>query len=412
MITPEDALEAYKKYGSKRKAAQVLGLPRTSFRRLLKKALFDEPKDKVNLEQEFKQDTATITTKSLNITNLDDALKYAKVDLNVWEVEKYTVNSWEVTMGAGKSGAEEPKTFTNYQVKVWLKRKIAKVQEKAVDALIKKLNSSTIKIPRHSRQENEVLIVPGLVDMHFGLLAWGKETGEGDYDLKIAEDLYVKAMSQAIDSLVGETIGCFLVPVGSDFFHINSPDNATPKSHNPLDVDSRLIKVFEVGQYAVIKAIERCRQVAPVKVAWVPGNHDPETSYYLCKVIQSYYRNDPNVEVDVGPQMRKFHKWGLNLIGMTHGDEEPHKSLPIIMADSCPQWWSEIKNKEWLIGHTHKKKEMSFVSIDSFGGTVIRYLPSLCKIDQWHYRKGYVGANRAAEVYTYTKNGFKSYFPV
>lgn len=411
-ITPEEALEAYNKYGSKRKCAEVLNIPRTTFRRLLKQVLKDEPVDSPKLEQEFKKDSATITTKSLNITNLDDALKYAKVDLDIWEVDKYTINSWEVTMGGNKTPSQRPETYTNYQVKVWLKKKIEDEKQTAFENLINRLNTSPVKYEPHNIVNKEIMVVPGLVDHHFGLLAWDRETGEGDYDLKIAENLYVNAIDEGIDNLKSYEIGKFLFPVGSDFFHINSPDNSTPKNNNPLDVDSRLIKVFEVGQYAVIKAIERCRQIAPVKVVWIPGNHDPETSYYLCKVIEAYYSTDPNVEVDVGATMRKFHKWGLNLIGMTHGDEEPHKQLPTIMADSCPQWWGECTNKEWLIGHTHKKKEMNFVSIDSFGRTVIRYLPSLCKIDQWHYRKGYVGGKKAAEIYLYDENGFKGYFPV
>jgi len=39
MITQEEVQEAYEKYGSKRAAAKALGIPRTTFRRKLDKAL-------------------------------------------------------------------------------------------------------------------------------------------------------------------------------------------------------------------------------------------------------------------------------------------------------------------------------------------------------------------------------------
>ena len=409
MITQKEAEEAYLKCGSKRAAAKFLNIPRSTFRRKLGSVSL--PKDDEKIEKTFSKDSATITTKSLKIKTVEDALKCSKVDLELWEIDKYTINSWEVTMGATKTGSGRPETFTNYQVKVWLKRKVPEMAEVAFNNLIDRINTTKFTFPcvEHSR---EVLAVPGLVDHHFGMLAWGKETGDGDYDLKIAENLYVNALLQGIDSMANYEISQFLFPIGSDLFHINNPDNTTPKGKNHLDVDSRLAKVFETGLYSVIKAIDLARRTAPVEIKWIPGNHDPETSFYLCKVIAAHYRNDPNVIVDVSPEWRKFYRWNNTLIGMCHGDEEPHKNLPTIMADSEPQLWAKCKYKEWLVGHIHKKKEMNFVGIDSFGSTIVRFLPSLCKIDQWHYKKGYVGGNKSMEMLAYGKNGLKAYFPI
>jgi len=409
-MTPEEAVNAYKKYGSRRKASLETGVPRTTFRRLLKRAGFEEKKDQKQITKEYNSDSAVITTKSLNISTLDEALKYSKVDLKEWEVDKYTINSWEMTSG-GENGSN---TYTNYQVKVWLKKKVADAKHIALENLVNRLAKETpVKIKRPlNKDSNGVLVVPGLVDSHFGLLAFNEETGDGDYNLKKAEDLYVNAMNKGLNLLSNYEVSQFLYPIGSDFFHINNIDNATPKNKNPLDVDSKLTKIFEVGEYAVIKSIERALEVAPVKVVWIPGNHDPETSFYLCKVIQAYFRKNPNLEVDISLQTRKFHKHGTNLIGMCHGDEEPHKNLPTIMADCCPEWWGSCKHKEWLVGHVHKKKEMNFIGVDSFGSNVVRFLPSLCKIDQWHYKKGFVGGDKSAEFLCYDNDGLMGYFPV
>jgi hypothetical protein len=405
MITPEQAQEAYKKYGSKRSAARELGIPRSTFRRKLgnvdKKDIADEYE---KIEKSFGQDSGTVTTKSFLIKTVEDALRYADVDMEIWEVDRYTINSWQVTM-------KGPETHTNFQIKVWLKKKVEEKVEIALNNLIDRLAHKIEFTPSKVSKSKSVLVVPGLVDHHFGLLAWGRETGN-DYDLKIAEDLYVKGMDKGIDAVKDYEIAQFMLPVGSDFFHINAPDNRTPKGNNPLDVDSRLAKVFEVGFYSVIKAVERARQIAPVEIKWIPGNHDPETSFYLCKVIEAYYRNADDVTVDTAPTWRKFYKWHNTLLGMCHGDEEPHQRLPTIMADSCPIEWGQCKFKEWLVGHIHKKKQMNFVGIDSFGSTIIRFMPSLCRIDQWHYKKGFVGGNKSMEILAYDEKGLKGYFPI
>ena len=409
MVTQQDAQAAYYKYRSKRAAAKALNIPRTTFRRILGDTQL--PKDE-KIEKTFTKDSAIITTKSLKIKTVEDALREADVDLEDWEVDRYTINSWEVTIGAVKTNTVRPETYTNFQVKLWLKRKKSEMTEVVLSNLIDRINSASFKAPKQVKKSKEILLVPGLVDHHFGMLAWGKETGDGDYDLDIAEKLYLNALQQGVDGISNYEISQFLFPIGSDLFHINNPNNLTPKGHNHLDVDSRLAKVFETGLYSVINAIDFARRLAPVEIKWIPGNHDPETSFYLCKVIDAYYRDDPYVVVDVSPKCRKFYKWNNTLIGMCHGDEEPHQKLPTIMADSVPHLWAECKYKEWLIGHVHKKKELNFIGVDSFGSTIVRFLPSLCKIDHWHYKKGYVGGNKSMEMLAYGKNGLQAYFPI
>lgn len=56
-----------------------------------------------------------------SIKTLEDALDFAEVDLDTWEVERHVFNSWDVSMkNADGTGAFKR---TNYQVKVWFRRK-------------------------------------------------------------------------------------------------------------------------------------------------------------------------------------------------------------------------------------------------------------------------------------------------
>jgi len=55
-------------------------------------------------------------------TTLEQILELFEVDGDIWEVDRYIINSWDVTNRAGD-------VFTNYQIKVWLIRKIPVHQE-------------------------------------------------------------------------------------------------------------------------------------------------------------------------------------------------------------------------------------------------------------------------------------------
>jgi hypothetical protein len=67
----------------------------------------------------------------------------------------------------------------------------------------------------------------------------------------------------------------------------------------------------------------------------VPGNHDPQTSYFLAKVLEAWFKNAKDVEINTEPKPRKYFLYGVNLIGFAHGDDEPLRDLPSLMANEC-----------------------------------------------------------------------------
>lgn len=389
---------------SQRKIAKQLGKSKSAVSRAmnwLKSHDTEAPiiPSKQSIEKSFQQNTACITTKSLNIQTLDEALEASDVDLDVWEVDRYIINSWEVTIGASAK-ADRPETYTNYQVKVWLKRKVKEIQEAVLDELIESIRKDAPKyMPIKRIKSNDPhLLEICLFDHHFGLMAWNEETGN-DYDLKIAKDFYLRAVENLLNQIGGHEVERILIPFGNDFFHVNDQLNATPKNKNHLDVDSRMAKIFATGEMAMLKAIDMCREIAPVDVLWIPGNHDPETSYFLAKVLSAHHDRDVDVQVDCGPKVRKSYIYGKNFIGFAHGDCEPVKELPRIFMDEYTSDWANTKYREIHIGHIHKKKQTNFVSVDSVGSTSVRVIPSLCGTDAWHYAQGYVRKDKAAQSF-------------
>lgn len=379
--------------------------------------------------REFGKNSGVVATINKNVHTLDELLDYMQVDLSVWEVEKHTINKWEVAMrepattvgGAGDKalisennkggkstlwtrGSKTPLHEPLYQVKAWLVRKTPLIQNEAFEAIAKNIESNppAVKsIKYHPRNGNFMLEV-SLYDAHFGLLAWGRETGE-NYDLKIAEQRF----AVAVNDLLQKTQGCrperIILPVGNDFFHVNNPEGVTPMNKNVLDVDGRLCKIIESGERALINAVTTCLSVAPVDVLWIPGNHDPETSYFMCRILRAVFLKNKDVHVDVSPAPRKYVHYGCNLVGYTHGNEERHDDLPTIMASEQKHVWGQVTHREWHVGHFHKKKETRFSAGDTYGGVAVKIIPSICGTDAWHFRKGYVGNNKVAEAHLYDK---------
>jgi len=360
----------------------------------------DDYVDSTKIKTTHTDKEVAIEVNGFTVKTLDEALKVANVDTEVYSVDRYVVNSWQVTMKVN----DKPVTKTNYQIKVWLKPKVVKPIELALKGLIK-------QIPKHKpvycttigSPDGTYLLEIGLNDIHFGMLAWDKETGT-DWDVKIAEEIFVATVRKILERVEHFKISKILFPIGNDFFHLNSPDGLTPTAHNRLDYDSRLAKIYQAGKMAVFKAIEYCLGVASVDIVWIPGNHDPETSYFLVDALREHYSTIDNVYVDTSPKVRKYYQWGKCMLGMTHGNEEPHRDLPTIMAAEEPVMWSQTKYREWHVGHFHKKKQTNYIAGDTFGGVVVRVLPSICGTDSWHYKKGYIHPFRTGEAILWDKH--------
>jgi hypothetical protein len=342
------------------------------------------------------------------VRTLDDALKVANVDLLQWEVERHTINKWDMARG---NQADQWDAVELWQVKVWLRKRKESVFVDPLQGLIDGIKSVA---PKHKPVTRKVtddphLMVLGLMDAHFGKLAWAAETGT-DYDLKIAEGIFANAVADLIGRIRGYQIDLIAIPIGQDFFHTDNPQNQTVNG-TPQDVDGRRQKMFNTGVSAVIACIEAALKVAPVKIFYSPGNHDRETSWYLTRVLEAYYHNNPDVTVDAAPTTRKYIEYGSTLLGFDHGDCIKPANLPAVMASEMREAWGRVAHTEWLTGHRHKVKEDRFTATDTHGGTVVRILPSLSGTDAWHYRMGFVKGRRAAEAYLYSKeHGYVGHF--
>lgn len=354
-----------------------------------------------------------IDSLSTRVRTLDQLLAKAEVDLDAWEVERFVTNQWEV-------GARMPDgrvvVTPLFQVKAWLKKKTAWSVEEFRSKLLEEMRQAAPLIYRPAkaakkpakRSSSGLMYEVSVFDQHVGKLCWGAETGT-NYDLKIARDTYMDAVEDLASRISGYQVDSILFPVGNDFLHTDNAAGTTTRG-TPQDCDGRAQLQFMHARRMLVSAIDRLREIAPVQIVVVPGNHDRERMFYIGDTIESWYRLDKRTNIDNTPRLRKYMAHGIVLLGFTHGSEEKHAELPRLMADEVPELWAKSKHREIHLGHRHIKKETQWVTTDTHGKTVVRILPSLSGVDAWHYSKGY-SSPRCSEAYLWSaESGYLAHF--
>ena len=360
------------------------------------------------------------------IKTVDDAVRFGEFDLAIWYVHESECTSYECPMklyitdgfddkGKSRRVSDKPRIVKLWRIKLRLKRRVSRMVEVAAEALMERMAKHAPKYPRLAKPAKITdphMLEVSVFDAHFGKLAWKPETGQ-NYDLKIAEEIYLGAVKQLVAKVQGFPIERVLFPIGQDFFHIDNLESKTTRG-TPQDADGRYGKIYMAGAMACVKAIDYLLQVAPVKLLWVPGNHDTTSSYHLACMLWAWYRNCDRVEIDVekNQRRRKFEPYGPVVIGFDHGDRAKPERLVSVMLHEARELMATRRTLEIHLGHLHKAREYVYVNTDTYsGGVRVRTLPSLSGTDKWHFDESYVGTMRAAEAYLWSKRtGYAGHF--
>lgn len=219
-----------------------------------------------------------------------------------------------------------------------------------------------------------------LPDLHFGLLAHRKETGES-FDLDIADREYRDALRQ-LTSFTPNTPASTVLFLG-DFFHTNTQLPLTPRSSHLLDVDGRWRKVLLYGSRFACFTIE---QVAAnhwdTEVVTLPGNHDPDAARALDVALEMRYgdvfntneRRLEGVTVKGTWGHHWFRRWGATLVGATHGHTLKPPAMATLLAEERPEDWGKSVHRHFLFGHVHHEtsRRIGSVRVESFGAPCAR----------------------------------------
>lgn len=352
-------------------------------------------------------DTAQLESPKGTISTLDELLTAAKVDRDVWDVERFTVNSYA---GFIKDADGLPQQVPLFQVKAILKRSKPAADLKALRddtlATIARHAPTYAPITRAPVRGGHILVLSP-ADAHIGKGAWRAETGE-DMDIPGA----VKVVRDSVESLTADAlplgIAEIVLVIGNDFLQCDTEGHTT--AGTPVSTSGTYRQAFAAGRDLAIELIERLSALAPVTVMVVPGNHDFASILHMGDVLAAWFRNAPDVTIDARPINRKYFNRGRVLLGFTHGNEERHADLPQIMAQECTGEWGAARCREFITGHFHRKASRHYLPLTEAGGVIVRTISALSKSDSWHARKGFL-STPAAEAFVYhPDSGFKAQF--
>jgi hypothetical protein len=334
--------------------------------------------------------------------DLQEVLKATNVDLTKWEVENYTISKKEIKKEDEEGNINyKPKFEFNIKLR---KKKIDIIEE--INALkndFKTYHPKTYKGKTSKDNGGEILLEVAIFDTHFGKLGWDASCGE-NYDMKIARDRYLNKLHSIVERAKKQgKINKILFPIGQDYLNIDN-DFGTTTLSTPQQNDGRFPKIFREGRKILIEAIDLLKEIAPVDVLVVGGNHERNSMFHLGDALECWYHSDKSVIIDNRPISRKYYRYGNTLIAFSHGDTEKTADLPLLAAVESKDW-SSCQYKEWHIGHKHAEHTTEKMGIKT------RVLGSISGPDDWHFTNGYVGNIKSAQSFLFhNKNGLISIY--
>jgi hypothetical protein len=219
-------------------------------------------------------------------------------------------------------------------------------------------------------------------DLHIGALMDKSETGDRNWDRKVA----MQTIKASIDYLVDNspaTKAAFIADLG-DLLEIDNFKNATPKSGNILDVDGRYSKILAIAleamTYMIEKALTKHERVLFMNIN---GNHDIATGHAVRAYVQAWFRNNDRVEVDDKATEIKYVVFGSTMLGFAHGDGLSMRDAGEVMACDNEAVFSQTTNRYFHFGHNHKDSV--------YDGRLCRSEShrNLSPLNNWAAHKGY-----------------------
>ncbi|WP_267550413.1 hypothetical protein [Rhizobium rhizogenes] len=241
--------------------------------------------------------------------------------------------------------------------------------------------------------DDERLTAYILCDWHVGLFAYGKETGGSDWDLSIARKMLSEAMREIVETSP-PSANALILGLG-DLLHADNSRNQTERSGNVLDVDTRYSKCLETVCDLLVETSELiAAKHRHVEATFKPGNHDENSTSGIRQALRMYWRNQDRMKVDTSPDPFYWRRFGVNLIGGTHGDKAKIPDLPLIMANRRKEDWAASSTRHMHSGHIHHdtEREIGGVKVYSHRAPVAQ--------DAYHAAHGYL-AGRSVKSFTY-----------
>lgn len=255
-------------------------------------------------------------------------------------------------------------------------------------------------VPSPNINADELLNCFVITDYHMGMLADKDEvnasgqTGNGDWDLKIAEDTLVNWFAEAI-RISPEADTAIYAQLG-DFGHYDY-EPLTQASKHLLDSDSRNFKIvratIRVTRQVIRMLLEKHNHV---HIKWCDANHDPFSAIWMRELLTALYESEPRVVVDDTADTYYAYEFGKTALFFHHGHKRKVANVDTVFAAKYREVFGRTEHAYAHMGHYHSvdKKETNLM--------VVEQHRTLASADAYSSRGGWL-SGREANVITYHK---------
>ncbi len=283
------------------------------------------------------------------IKTLEEALESCNADLSKWDVERWLCNSWGVTAFRGNPNG----TYrTNYQVKIWFKKKEVTIEER-MESFLPLISEYTPKKIHKKNYKKSKTGVASFADFHIGADIKNLLKTK-DFNLNILID-YLHKATEIINSYNYSEVHVNLL---GDFFEslsgMNHENTFKSLGQDMWGANVMIVANEIIGTHLLSKIIN----LSEVNI--VSGNHDRMTSSNKLdntgeggKVLWYMLKKDfPKIKIDYHNSVLTKEIDGINYL-LTHGDKGySKKDFSKFVADYGN---NDIFNLI-LEGHLHTRK--------------------------------------------------------
>jgi|TARA_Y100000289_G_scaffold14595_1_gene13684 predicted phosphodiesterase len=229
--------------------------------------------------------------------------------------------------------------------------------------------------------ENYIYLISP-TDFHWGGYS-PDYTGE-PYNRDIARKLLFKTTQDLISRInVSGRPDYIVLGIGGDGLHFDTQNKTTTRG-TLQDTDGTPTEIVNSYLHMLVDYINFLRQLCPLKVFCVAGNHDFYTTTLIRAAVTGFFNDTEDVEVVQDLSVRQTFLYGNSLITLVHGDDGKVNDLASIIASERPKLWGKSDYRFIFTGHLHTERELP-----QWGDITVYRMPSLCGTDDYHHRKGY-----------------------
>jgi hypothetical protein len=266
----------------------------------------------------------------------------------------------------------------------------------AVDAFSEEIpRLGKLPAPTHATQSN-LCNCYVITDYHLSMVSHSEETGDSNWDIKIAEKMLVDWFEQAIaQSPAAETAVFAQI---SDLLHADGIEPLTPASKHVLDVDTRFYKVVRTVIRVLRKVIDMLlAKHQRLHILMADANHDPVSQIWLREWMAVLYENEPRITVDRNPSPYNAFEFGKVALFFHHGHKRKVTNVSEVFASRFREMFGRTKYAYAHTGHLHHldTKENNLMIVEQHR--------TLAASDAYSARAGYV-TGRDARVITYHRD--------